>query len=71
MSDGGYNAGDSVTELVPSTGKLVKVIPACPRTVSTPRAVSSDGTHVWVADYGNNGVSEFNASTGDHRKTIS
>ena len=42
-----------------------------PNGLDDPDAVSSDGTHVWVADYGNNGVSEFNASTGDHRKTIS
>jgi YVTN family beta-propeller protein len=36
----------------------------------TPVSVSSDGTHVWVANYGENTVSELNASTGFHISTI-
>jgi YVTN family beta-propeller protein len=37
---------------------------------SYPYAVSSDGTHVWVANYNDNTVSELNASTGSVIQTI-
>ena len=36
---------------------------------SGPRGVSSDGTHVWVANWGNT-VTELNASTGSVIRTI-
>jgi YVTN family beta-propeller protein len=38
---------------------------------SQPNGVSSDGTHVWVANNGSNAVSELNASTGSVVQTIS
>jgi YVTN family beta-propeller protein len=37
---------------------------------SVPRAVSSDGTHVWVTDWGENTVSEIEASSGKVINTI-
>ena len=38
---------------------------------SGPDAISSDGTHVWVANQGDNTVTELNASTGAVVQTIS
>jgi YVTN family beta-propeller protein len=38
---------------------------------SAPDAISSDGTHVWVADAGDNSLSEIDASTGTVVNTIS
>ena len=37
---------------------------------SEPAGVSSDGTHVWVADFGSGAVSEIDASAGTLEKTI-
>jgi hypothetical protein len=36
-----------------------------------PGAVSSDGTHVWVANSGSNSATELSASTGKRVKVIS
>jgi YVTN family beta-propeller protein len=36
-----------------------------------PNALSSDGTHVWVANEGNNTVTELDASTGALVQVIS
>jgi len=43
------SGGDSVTELNASTGALVAVISSSSYGFDVPEAVSSDGTHVWVA----------------------
>ena len=56
-----------MTELNASTGAVVQTIAVG----DTPRVVSSDGTHVWVANYGSNTVTELNASTGQVVQTIS
>ena len=63
--------GNSVTELSASTGALVKVISGSTYRFDDPDAVSSDGTHVWVANYGGNSVTELSASTGALVKVIS
>ena len=47
-----------------STGSLVKVISGSKYKFNQPEAVASDGTHVWVANYGGNSVTELNALTG-------
>ena len=61
------NADDStVTELNASTGAVVQTIAVG----FNPDGVSSDGTHVWVANYGDNTVTELNASTGSVVQTI-
>ena len=56
--------GDSVTELLASTGALVKVISGPSYKFRTPVAVASDGTHVWVANDSGDSVTELLASTG-------
>ena len=42
--------GHSVTELDAATGALVQVISGSSYGFDSPEAVSSDGTHVWVAN---------------------
>ena len=42
--------GNSVTELSASTGALVQVISGSSYGFDAPAAISSDGTHVWVAN---------------------
>ena len=54
--------GDSVTELSASTGALVKVIRGSSYGFDYPSGITSDGTHVWVANYWGNSVTEFSAS---------
>jgi YVTN family beta-propeller protein len=49
-----------------SAAAVVKTIPVGP----APEGVSSDGTHVWVANFGGNTVSEIDASTGTVVNTI-
>jgi YVTN family beta-propeller protein len=49
-----------------SAAAVVKTIPVG----SAPEGVSSDGTHVWVANFGGGTVSEIDASTGTVVKTI-
>jgi YVTN family beta-propeller protein len=44
-----------------SASSVIRPIPVGP---SPPLGVSSDGTHVWVANAGSNTVTELNASTG-------
>ena len=55
-----------MTELSASTGALVQVISGSSYGFDNPHAVSSDGTHVWVANDSNtlNSVTELSASTG-------
>ena len=36
----------------------------------SPDAISSDGTHVWVANHGGDSVTELNAATGTLAKVI-
>jgi DNA-binding beta-propeller fold protein YncE len=43
---------------------LVKVITGSHYQFNTPQAISSDGTHVWVANYWGESVTELNAATG-------
>ena len=40
-----------MTELSASTGALVKVISGSAYQFNGPGAISSDGTHVWVANF--------------------
>ena len=42
--------GDSVTELDAATGALVQVINGSSYGFNYPVAITSDGTHVWVAN---------------------
>ncbi|HXQ43194.1 MAG TPA: hypothetical protein VN816_01025, partial [Acidimicrobiales bacterium] len=58
--------GNTVTELDASTGAVVQTIAVG----SDPFGVSSDGTHVWVANNGGNTVTELDASTGAVVQTI-
>ena len=67
MANGNAN---SVTELSASTGALVRVFSASSYGFSGPRAVSSDGTHVWVAN-DLDSVTELSASTGALVQVIS
>ena len=55
-----------VTELDASTGAVVQTIGVG----TAPYGVSSDGTHVWVANYDDNSVTELDASTGAVVQTI-
>jgi DNA-binding beta-propeller fold protein YncE len=43
---------------------LVQVLSAGSYGFNEPRAIAFDGSHIWVADYGNNSVTELDASTG-------
>jgi DNA-binding beta-propeller fold protein YncE len=47
-----------------NTGGLVQVLPASSYGFSQPQAVSSDGTHVWVANIDSNSVAQLSTSTG-------
>ena len=49
--------GNSVTELDAATGTLVKVFTGPHYRFSQPRAITSDGTDVWVANFGDDSVS--------------
>ena len=60
-----------MTELSASTGALVQVISASGYGFSDPVAISSDGTHVWVANFDGNSVTELSASTGALVQVIS
>jgi DNA-binding beta-propeller fold protein YncE len=53
--------GNSVTELNAATGALVKVITGSRYGFDGPEAVSSDGTHVWVANQRDQTVTGFPA----------
>ncbi len=44
------------------TGALVKVIRGSSYGFDYPSGITSDGTHVWVANYWGNSVTEFSAS---------
>jgi hypothetical protein len=54
--------GNSVTELAAATGALVKVISGSSYGFNYPDAVSSDGTHVWVANGNGQSVTELPAT---------
>ena len=60
-----------MTELNASTGALVQVISGSMYGFNSPRAISSDGTHVWVANRYGNSVTELSASTGALVQVIS
>ena len=51
------NADNTVTELLASTGALVRVISGSSYHFNGPWAISSDGTHVWVANEAGDSVS--------------
>ena len=51
-----------MTELDAATGALVQVIGASSYEFDFPAAITSDGTHVWVA--GGDSVTELDAATG-------
>ena len=57
-------SGQSVTELEADTGAVVRSIAGPATGLDQPSAISSDGAHVWVANYSNQTVTEFEASTG-------
>jgi hypothetical protein len=79
---GGGNGGvgfpigpGSVTELNASNGSLVRVVSGASYGFNGPWGIASDGTHVWVANYGGNwgighSVTELNASNGSLVRTI-
>ena len=54
--------GDSVTELSASTGALVKVLSGSNYGFDHPNAITSDGTHVWVANFYGSSVTELPGS---------
>ena len=53
-----------MTELNAATGALVKVLKGPSYGFNDPSAVASDGTHVWVTNYGGTSVTELDAATG-------
>lgn len=55
------NFGNSVTELSAKTGGLVKVISGPRYKFSGPSAIAEDRTHVWVANFAGQSVTEFPA----------
>jgi DNA-binding beta-propeller fold protein YncE len=55
-------SGNAVIELNAATGALVRVISG--DGFSHPIGISSDGSHVWVSNYGGNSVTELSAATG-------
>jgi DNA-binding beta-propeller fold protein YncE len=59
-----FDLGGSVTEVNASTGGLVRVLTAARYGLNAPMGVSSDRTHVWVANFDGNSVTEINASSG-------
>ena len=63
---GGELESRAVTELDASTGAVVQTIGVG----DNPAGVSSDGTHVWVANGFDNTVTELDASTGAVVQTI-
>jgi hypothetical protein len=54
--------GASVTELSASTGALVRVIRCPSYGFDGPEGITSDGSHVWVANFDGASVTEFPAS---------
>jgi hypothetical protein len=69
--------GRWVIELNASDGNVIRTLPsiAAPGTNQivdpVPRGIATDGTHVWIADYGNNFVTEVNAGNGTFIRTLS
>jgi DNA-binding beta-propeller fold protein YncE len=69
--------GRWVIELNASDGSVIRTLPsiAAPGTSlmvdPDPLGIATDGTRVWIADYGNNFVSELNASNGTFIRTLS
>ena len=61
---GHQRLNNSVTELDAATGALVQVLSGSSYGFNCPEAVSSDGTHVWVANQHGNSVTELDAATG-------
>jgi hypothetical protein len=59
-----------VTELLASTGALVKIISGSSYGFDAPDAITSYGTHIWVVNDGDS-VTELSASTGALAKIIS
>ncbi len=52
----------AVTELSASTGALVKVLSGSNYGFDHPNAITSDGTHVWVANFYGSSVTELPGS---------
>ena len=65
-TSGSRTRDGTVSEIDASTGTVVNTITVG----SEPYGVSSDGTHVWVANCGGDTVSEIDASTGTVVNTI-
>jgi hypothetical protein len=69
--------GRWVIELNASDGSVIRTLPsiAAPGTnlmvEPDPLGIATDGTRVWIADYGNNLVTELNASNGTFTRTLS
>jgi hypothetical protein len=69
--------GRWVIELNASNGSVIRTLPrfAAPGTnlmvEPVPLGIATDGTRVWIADYGNNLVTELNASNGTFIRTLS
>jgi len=55
-------SGNCVTELSASTGALVKVLSGSNYGFDHPNAITSDGTHVWVANFYGSSVTELPGS---------
>jgi DNA-binding beta-propeller fold protein YncE len=60
----GRRWGGWVTELDAATGTLVQNIKGSGYGFNHPAAISSDGTHVWVANEHGSSVTELDAATG-------
>jgi len=69
--------GRWVIELNASNGSVIRTLPsiAAPGTdlmvEPYPHGIATDGTRVWIADYGNNLVTELNASNGKIIRSLS
>lgn len=69
--------GRWVIELKASDGSVIRTLPsiAAPGTNQivepVPHGIATDGIHVWIADYGNNFLTEVNAGNGTLIRTLS
>lgn len=59
----GGGAG-TLTEFSAASGRVLRVVTAKRARLDTPVAITSDGTHLWVANQAASHVSELNAATG-------
>ncbi|HUD68966.1 MAG TPA: hypothetical protein VMQ40_01880 [Acidimicrobiales bacterium] len=67
-ANGGGNG--TLTEFSASTGRVVRVVTAVKGRFGTPVAITSDGTHLWIASRTGNHLSELAALSGAFVRTL-